>query len=283
MDDYQYGYCVEYEQMQGCRSNQEDAVNSSCGGELYYRKGILMVLSDGMGGMSDGEKFSEIAARVMVDHFEKIDPMEDMTKELLNCFGEAQQEALKLTREGINGGATVVAILIRDHRCTFLSVGDSSLCLLRRGGLIHLNRKQTLGLTLDESVALGYLGEEYAAKGVRKHALTSHLGSEDVTCDVCSVPFIVHPGDRIALMSDGVTGQLSDEELAEAIGTGTCRQAVECVISKVRAKGNPRQDNASIILVGMEENWKQQSPEQTAQNGSKPKKEVKRAYESARA
>lgn len=251
-----YAYIVDYEQTQGKRPNQEDAILSSAE-EAYgvvegVDKGFLVVLSDGMGGMSEGERFSKIATQVMIDSFQKSDPMADMGQELLACFGAAQQEALRLTKSGVHGGATVVAVLVRNHRCSFLCVGDSSLCLIRNGGLIHLNRMHTLGVSLDESVALGYLDREYADFNTHRDALTSYLGCEDVVCDVCSVPFIIFPGDRIALMSDGVAGVLSDEELIGAIGSGSLECGVNNVIAEVLKKNNPRQDNASIALIGME-------------------------------
>lgn len=247
-----YAYIVEHAQSVGRRSNQEDAI--LCSDEsVYLKKGILAVLSDGMGGMSEGERFSAIATQCMIRYFEETEPLPDMCDELRACFNAAQKEALKVVKGGIEGGATVVAIMIRNGRCAYLSAGDSCICLLRKGGLIYLNREQELGVTLDESAAFGYLDEEFARSNTRRGSLTFHLGSESgVPCDVCSVPFMVMPGDRIALMSDGVFGTLNDDELVYAIGKGSCEQAVQNVISDVMAKGKPRQDNCSILLLSFE-------------------------------
>ena len=249
-----YAYIVDYCQSVGRRSNQEDALQCSSE-EVYAQKGILAVLSDGMGGMSDGEKFSAIATQGMIKYFEKTPPLDDMCAELRACFNAAQKEALEAVRSGPEGGATVVAILIRDGRCAYLSAGDSYICLLRKGGLIYLNREQELGITLDESAAFGYLDAEFARSNTRRSSLTFHLGSEsDVPCDVCSVPFRLVPDDSIALMSDGVNGTLNDDELVRALSYGSCQQAAERVIRDVMAKGKPRQDNCSILLFGYELN-----------------------------
>lgn len=247
-----YAYFVAQAQSVGDRSKQEDAILCS-DGSVYEQKGFLAVLSDGMGGLSDGEKFSALATNCMVEHFEKTEPMNDICEELRTCFDAAQRTALAVQKEGCQGGATVVAVLIRNQRCAFLSVGDSSICLLRNGGLIYLNRKHTLGASLDESVAFGYLDEEFARSNTRRNSLTNHLGSEnEVQCDVCSVPFSIMPGDRIALMSDGVTGTLDEAELARLLGKGTCETAVNCVIGAVLRCEKPRQDNASILVIGFE-------------------------------
>ena len=247
-----YAYIVEHAQSIGNRSKQEDAILYS-DESVYERKGILAVLSDGMGGLSDGEKFSALATECMVRHFENTEPMEDICEELRACFDVAQRAALVLQKDGSQGGATVVAVLIRNWKCAFLSVGDSSICLLRNGGLIHLNRKHTLGVSLDESVALGYLDEEFARSNIHRNSLTSHLGSEnEIKCDVCSVPFSIMPGDRIALMSDGITGTLDEEELTRLLGKGTCENAANCMIGAVLRSEKPRQDNASILIIGFE-------------------------------
>lgn len=245
-----YTFDVTYEQTMGKRSNQEDAVRTSTDERrIYQKKGIMVVLSDGMGGMSQGEKFSEIATRGMITCFERTEPMESPRMELLRCFREAQKEALELVATGVSGGATVIAVLVRDDHCSFLCVGDSSLCLLRNGGLIHLNRMHTLGTTLDESVAFGYLEKEFADFNTQRNSLTSYLGAEEVTCDVCTEPFRIFPDDQIILMSDGVSGTLSDEELVEAISGGDVDSAAKRVIKEVLRKGDSRQDNASIALI----------------------------------
>ena len=247
-------YIVGEELDQGSRARQEDAAR--CSSEaVYLEKGFMAVVSDGMGGMGDGDRFSEIAVREMVRHFETCPPMEDLCQELRECFKKAHDAAQPLVQEGSQGGATVVAVLVRNGRCAFLSVGDSSICLLRGGGLIKLNRVQNYGVMLDESVAFGYLSQEYATDSAQRKTITDYLGSESaIHCDVCPAPFELVKGDRIALMTDGVTGTLSQSELERLIGEGSCIEAAQNVISAVKQKNKPRQDNSSIMLIGYEDN-----------------------------
>ena len=238
----------------GSRENQEDAIAISSK-EVFATHGFMAVLSDGMGGLLDGEKFSEIATREMIQCFEKGIPQEDMYSELLRCYANAQKAALAIQPENEDdrGGATVTAILVRGGRFVFLSVGDSRIYLLRGGGLIPLNREQTLGVRLDERAALGDLMWNQVKSNDRRKALIAHLGRESgIEPDMCSHPQRIVPGDRIILMSDGVFGTLTDNELLPLLSQDmpTC---AESVIREVLNKKKAGQDNCSILIFALEQ------------------------------
>ena len=236
----------------GTREEQEDAILYSSE-KVFATHGFMAVLSDGMGGLLDGEKFSKIATETMIGSFEKGQPEKDMGQELLHCYEKAQQEALAIQPENEDdwGGATVVAFLFRDEKFSFLSVGDSRIYLLRGGGLIQLNREQTLGVRLDERAAMGDLTWKQAKENARRKALIAHLGRESgVEPDICCRPQMLIPGDRIILMSDGVFGTLSDEELLPLL-SGDMATCAETVIKAVLSKGKKGQDNCSVFVFAL--------------------------------
>lgn len=236
----------------GSRQRQEDAWKFSSE-EASLTKGVLAVLADGMGGMADGDKFSGIATREMIGHFETAPLEKDMCRCLLDCYAAAQKVAIaEQEPDDDEGGSTVTAVLIREDKCAFLSVGDSRIYLVRGKGIIQLNREQVLGPILDERAALGLISREEAELNIKRNALINHLGREGmVNCDVCSHPFRMVVGDRLALMSDGVFGTLDDDELTELLQLPIA-DASQAVIDAVLAKQKPRQDNCSILLIGME-------------------------------
>lgn len=243
---------VSHDLDKGSREDQEDAILFSSE-EIFATHGFLAVLSDGMGGLLDGEKFSKIATETMISTFEKEKPEEDMCKELLRCYEKAQQEALAIQPEDEDdqGGATVTAFLFREEKFAFLSVGDSRIYLLRGGGLILLNREQTLGVRLDERAAMGDLTWSQAKGNGRRKALIAHLGRESgIGPDVCCRPQALVPGDRIILMSDGVFGTLSDDELLLLLSEdmSTC---AERVIKATLSKKKKGQDNCSVFIFAL--------------------------------
>lgn len=234
----------------GSRDKQEDAMLVSSE-QVFATHGFLAVLSDGMGGLQEGEKFSAIATQEMIRSFESEKPESDMCHELLRCYEKAQTAALAIQPEDEKevGGATVTAVLIRDRKCAYLSVGDSRIYLLRGGGLIQLNREQTLGVRLDERAAMGDLSWEQVKDNGKRKALIAHLGKvSGIEPDLCSHPQELVPGDRIILMSDGVFGTLSDDELLPLL-SGDLQTCPKSVIRNVLSRNKAEQDNCSILII----------------------------------
>ncbi len=245
-------YRVSSAQFLGARSRQEDTVSVSPN-EVYGQRGLLMVLADGMGGMANGHLFSQLVCEEMQRCFCTMELLPDMQQTLVQCFEAVQQRAVAMNRDAEDeGGATMVAVLIRDEKCTFLSVGDSRLALIRNGGLIWLNRPQVMSTRLDENVALGYLRQEDVQGSALRDAVTGYVGSSAVfAADACTAPFELIPGDRLALMSDGVTGTLNDKELLMYLMTPSDVTVSE-VVQAVQRKKRPEQDNSSILLAVVE-------------------------------
>jgi len=233
----------------GSRDVQQDNICVSEGGE----RGLLAVLSDGIGGMEDGELFSAIAIREMTDAFESDDPSADLCARLEAAYQRARRAALEFSRtRQVDGGATVVAVLIRNNRCAFLSAGDSKLYLFRRGAPIQLNREQTFGKMLDELAALGRIPREEARNNIYRKAITNNLAeAKEYPCDVCARPFRLQAGDKIALMSDGIFEALDDGEIAGLL-PGPANACAQRIIDAVQRRNLPRQDNYSAIVISVE-------------------------------
>lgn len=234
----------------GRRETQQDAV---CMSE-HGRRGFLAVLSDGIGGMEGGELFSGIATDEMKKDFETGDVAGDLCTRLEILYENARSRALEFKdTQRIDGGATVVAVLIRNDMCAFLSVGDSRIYLYRGGGMIQLNREHTYGKMLDEMAALGRIPREEARNNIYRKALTNNLTeTSELAWDVCARPFRLQAGDKIVLMSDGVFGALDDDMLVKLM-PGPADRCAQRIIEAVRDRAVPRQDNNSAIVISLDE------------------------------
>ena len=250
MKQYKLNVCTAEDV--GRRENQQDAFACSHPGD-YREKGLLAVLSDGMGGMADGAKFSNIAVSEMIRYFESRPPADDIVSELHRSFHTAREAARRQLRDKDTpeGGATVVALMIRKNRCAFLSVGDSCIYLYRGDGLIRINREQNLAVTLDMCEALGYMTSEEAKGNMYRKSITNHLcDGRGGLCDRNLKPFRLRPGDKLVLMSDGVSDMLSEDEITSCLIADDIDPAAE-MVELVRRKNNPRQDNTSVIVIEM--------------------------------
>jgi len=160
----------------------------------------------------------------------------------------AQKEAREFIGQNGNqvGGSTVVAAIVINGGLNFASVGDSHVCLLRGGGLVQLNREHVSGAQEEITVA-------EAQNNPQRGALTSFIGIDGLLrIDFNITPIRLIPGDRVILMSDGVFGVLSDEEIVEAAGMPEIQMAGAMLEQHVLAKADPYQDNYTAIIMGFE-------------------------------
>ena len=231
----------------GRRKDQQDSFALA---QTDGQSGLLALLADGMGGLSNGKAYSELAVQAARDSFQKERPEKNDESTLLRILRRARDA---IADAGLSdGGTTFVAALIRDQQLHFLSVGDSRICLMRNGGLIQLNREHVYGRELDDLAANGLLDREEAEQDVQRAAITSYLGSgEELRIDRNIEPVPLFSGDKVVLMSDGVFGYLPEEELTECLLKKPMK-AAEAVRSAVLAQNHPHQDNMTIIILEIE-------------------------------
>lgn len=238
----------------GAMSIQQDEYGVSERG-LYPVRGRMAVVSDGIGGLQAGEQFSQLAVREMLAVHAVDDPERDPCERLADAYLSARRKALAFAEaSGVEGGATVAAVLVQGDKCAFLSVGDSRIYLLRGGGLIQLNREQTLGHRLDELAALGQTPREAAEQSTYRNSLANNLcEDEDLPWDRCPRPFRVRDGDKLALMTDGIFKALDEDAISRAMALPGGKGAL-AMARAVKERELPKQDNYTVLVVAVGSN-----------------------------
>jgi protein phosphatase len=234
----------------GARESQQDnfCISDISNAELCTRKGILGVVADGMGGMADGAETSAIVSRTMLQYFNEVDPSGHPELDLLVMLNTANENIKRFMSGRDKGGSTIVAVIIHDSKLYWVAVGDSRICLVRNGAIIQLNREHVYSVELDEKAAAGEISWETAAGDSRRDALTSYLGMKTLEkIDRGFNPVQLLEGDRILLMSDGVFGVLTDEEILSAM-PHLPQESAMMLQEMVLAKQNPNQDNLTAII-----------------------------------
>ena len=118
-------------------------------------------------------------------------------------------------------GTTVTALQAAGDAGRIAHVGDSRAYLLRDGALQQLTQDHTL---VQQMVDEGNLDADEAERHPARHIMTRALGvDEQVAVDQLSLD--LHPGDRILLCSDGLTGMLSARRHPRPPGAGDRRPA----------------------------------------------------------
>lgn len=211
----------------------------------------LFLVADGMGGHRAGQVASGLAARAASATLRTLrDERRGAAWRLRTCVAAANAEILAGSRakpELAGMGTTVVALLAEGDRLAVANVGDSRAYRVRGGAIERLTDDHTL---VGELVRRGEISERAAALHPQRHVLLRALGvRRNVEPDVMELT--PEPGDLYLLCSDGLTGHVDDEEIAELVaGVADLDVACERLVDLANARGG--EDNITVVLVRCE-------------------------------
>lgn len=231
----------------GRRSGQQDSFDVvPCAG------GLLAVVADGMGGLSDGDKVSKKIVSTFHEDAARVRPGQSFDA-LYQMLAHANQEVNRMLGTALQGkcGSTLLAVLMEKDRMQWTAVGDSRIYLYRGGSLIQVNREHTYKIDLLERAINGEMSFADLRKDAQLTRLCSYMGMgriKHVDGSLNTVRLL--PGDRVLLMSDGVFNTLSEEEIAGVLSRfDDVEQAAAVLEKKVLEKNSPTQDNFTCVIL----------------------------------
>lgn len=244
-------YQVANLQCVGTREQQEDSfafVNALDVTEIR-RKGLLAVVADGMGGMSDGKQVSEACVASILSEFQNMDRDKNIAEQFKDSVMQTNKHLYG--RFYGEGGTTLVAALIYQENLFWISVGDSYLYLKRGKRLYRLNRDQNYRSRLYlEAIRSGNLSTVEADSDPDGPRLSEFMGSESIEeVDQNLRAFHLVDGDSILLCSDGVGGVLKEFEILECLSTVSTRDVCAKLDSKIRTLNRSNQDNYTALVI----------------------------------
>ncbi len=209
----------------------------------------ILIVSDGMGGAGGGDVASSVTVQVISSTI--LASLSDCPNApvegvLLDAAAAANTAVRQRREQGgrlAEMGATAVCAVISGNSATIANVGDSR-CYLLHGSNIRL-------LTKDHSVVWdemleGRLTRDEAERSRYRNVITRAIGvSEQVDTDIVSQALI--DGDRLLLCSDGVTTELSDQDIAAIVSKhASTEMAVNQLVEAVL--NTEARDNFTIVL-----------------------------------
>jgi protein phosphatase len=220
--------------------------------DAIFADDLLALVADGMGGHAAGEVAAAITVELVRDEFHKRPTVEG----LYMAIEAANRAILADARDHpdrFGMGTTVIAVgLTRDNdgvvSPTLFNVGDSRAYQVRDGALRLLSEDHSVA---EEWVRMGRLTPAEAKVHPRRHQLTRALGIDE-TLEIDVVTLNALPGDRILLCSDGLSNELTEEQLASLASSPTpLREAVNQLVAGANQAGG--HDNISVILLEFDE------------------------------
>ena len=236
---------------QGARPSQQD---NQCVESVFGGAGVLAVVADGMGGLSGGEK---VSGRIVQDVHAAAPQFRPNTMDtILPQMVESICADINkmLGPDGIyKSGSTLLAVLSDGKKFSWASVGDSRIYLFRGGVMSQVNPEHNQ-LTTEwmPEVQAGRMSIQDAMNNPDGKKLTSFIGMGKLRYLSASRSSIaIAPGDRILLMSDGVFGTLSDQQMAEILTKcPDVTQAASLMENQVLAAQARGQDNFTAVILG---------------------------------
>lgn len=200
----------------------------------------LWVIADGMGGHERGEVASAIVVAAIAESLAEQDSLEVA----VHAANQAVIQAAKLDPASKGMGSTVVAVKFTGADYQLAWVGDSRAYLLTEHSIAPLSKDHSWVQTMIE---LGQLSVEEARSHPRKNEITQCLGYEALALEVGLQRGTLQNGQRLLLCSDGLHGELSDEDLLSLAVAGELDTAVSALISAANHAGG--KDNISCALL----------------------------------
>ena len=206
----------------------------------------LWAVADGMGGHQEGDAASTLVTGAL----DALGPygsgyafLNGVTEALARANQALIARAAELPQGGVTG-TTVVALLVEDRHAACVWAGDSRAYQWSGEGLKRLTRDHSL---VQELVDAGALAPSAAAADRRSHVITRAVGAAAILeLDQQFTPVAV--GDRFLLCSDGLTGTLSDPEIAEILPGRDIAEAADALLALALS----RQPTDNVTLVAIE-------------------------------
>ena len=207
----------------------------------------LLIVCDGMGGSNAGEVASRMAVDTVAREFASA-PAEDTAKALGHAVEIANEEIWELsrTRSDLNGmGTTCTALAVKGDRVLVAHVGDSRAYLVRGHQATQLTTDHSL---VQQLVARNQLTAEEARHDPRRNVVTRSVGvGPELEVDLVSVDEPLQTGDTLVLCSDGLHGQVSDDEIAGFAMGDSLESACSDLIELANERGGP--DNITVAML----------------------------------
>jgi PPM family protein phosphatase len=215
------------------------------------QSGRFFIVADGMGGHAGGQEASKIATEVIKGYLEQHWDSPLSSEVLLKeAVAEANLGIIKDQQDHParrDMGTTVVVLIFRDEQPWCAHVGDSRLYRLRNSKLEQITDDHTwVGMALKK----GEINVEQAKLHPWRHVLSQCLGREDLQ-NIEIQEFEVQSGDRLLICSDGLTEEVSDQQIQATLSNSeSCEITAQELIDAAKAAGGS--DNITVVLVDQE-------------------------------
>ena len=230
------------------RSHNQDACAAQPAADenVWRVQGHIFVVADGMGGHAVGEKASAKAIRDIPLTYSKHVGQEGVVSAIRRAFTEANADIFDI---GIKNpefkglGTTTTALFLRPEGAWIGHVGDSRAYRIRSGKVEQLtfDHSWVWEIARRQGIDPDQLGD------FKKNVIVRSLGpDEEVEVDI-EGPHPLIPGDSFLLCSDGLSNEVTADEMGAVVSTMPPEEAAKFLIALANVRGG--RDNITCLIV----------------------------------
>jgi PPM family protein phosphatase len=216
------------------------------------QKGLVLVVSDGMGGALAGD----VASRMAVDSVREMilgtnakegceaeTPLVDCLKSATVYANLAIHQKSQEDSRCAGMGATFTGAAIHGDLLDLVQVGDSRGYIIRRDQIRLATKDQSL---VQQLVDVGQISEAEAETHMFRNVILQALGAQgDITPVTGRIK--LRRGDTLLLCSDGLSGKLRAEDIQNIVaGNEDLSKACDELVAEANNRGG--EDNITVIL-----------------------------------
>ena len=226
------------------RDDNQDSI-----GLYQHNDGYMFAIADGVGGGYAGDIVSEYAVKYLLKTFQKnINLRLSWIDILIKAFRHTNAEVRKFVeRSPYPAGTTLTTVVIREWTAYIAHVGDSRVYHLRNTSFKQLTEDHREQHPVERTAKYEHIPDEFLPI---RDVLVKAIGKRD-DIDPQIITTAVQPGDKLLMITDGITHQVSDLELYNILITETIDDAPDTMVKLANERENT--DNASVILINVME------------------------------
>ncbi|GIJ47214.1 protein phosphatase [Virgisporangium aliadipatigenens] len=212
--------------------------------DSVYAGPRLLAVADGMGGMAAGDVASNIVIGTMAPLDEDVPggALLDALRGMVDSANQQIRDTVEANPQMEGMGTTLTAMLFAGSKLGMVHIGDSRAYLLRDGDFNQITKDDTyVQMLIDE----GRISPEEADTHPQRHLLYRALDGRDAEPEYSVRE--ARNGDRYLLCSDGLSGVVSAETIANTLREYVDpNQCAERLVQLALRGGGP--DNITVII-----------------------------------
>jgi len=216
-------------------------------------KGLVLVVSDGMGGALAGDVASRMAVDSVkemltgADGTEACEPELDLVECLKNATVYANLAIHMRSQEDsrcAGMGATFTGAAVKGDSLDLVQVGDSRGYVIRQDQIRLATKDQSL---VQQLVDVGQISESEAETHMFRNVILQALGAQSEITPVTG-RIRLRQGDVVLLCSDGLSGKLKADDIQRIVASsnGDLAKACNGLVEEANHRGG--EDNITVVL-----------------------------------